>query len=80
MPHIGTKMFFEVKIEKSEKAASRWELNPGHLACAANVITCCHPFAVQSSQASTDTYSSANVCYIMLFTSSWIHKMAKIVK
>ena len=69
-----------MKIEKSEKAASRRESNPGHLACAANVITSCHPFAVPSSRASTDTYPSANVCYIMIFTSSWIHKMAKIVK
>ena len=29
---------FEVKIEESEKAGSHWELNPGHLACAASAL------------------------------------------
>ena len=29
---------FEAKIEESEKAGSRWELNPGHLACAASAL------------------------------------------
>ena len=29
---------FEVKIEKSEKVGSCWELNPGHLACAASAL------------------------------------------
>ena len=31
-------MFFEVKIEESEKAGSRQESNPGHLACAASAL------------------------------------------
>ena len=29
---------FEAKIEESEKAKSRRELNPGHLACAASTL------------------------------------------
>ena len=29
---------FETKVEKSEKAGSRRELNPGHLACAASAL------------------------------------------
>ena len=29
---------YEAKIEESEKAGSRWELNPGHLACAASAL------------------------------------------
>ena len=29
---------FEAKIEESEKAGSHQELNPGHLACAANAL------------------------------------------
>ena len=29
---------YEAKIEESEKAGSRLELNPGHLACAASAL------------------------------------------
>ena len=29
---------YEAKIEESEKAGSRWESNPGHLACAASAL------------------------------------------
>ena len=29
---------YEAKIEESEKAGSRWESNPGHLACAASTL------------------------------------------
>ena len=32
-------MFFEAKIEESEKAGSRRESNPGHPACAASALT-----------------------------------------
>ena len=29
---------YEAIIEESEKAGSRWESNPGHLACAASAL------------------------------------------
>ena len=41
MPHVGIKTkldVFEAKIEESEKAGSRRESNPGHLACAASAL------------------------------------------
>ena len=41
MPHVGIKRIFrcyEAKIEESEKAGSRRESNPGHLACAASAL------------------------------------------
>ena len=53
------------KIEESEKASSRRELNPGHLACAASALPLTY-----DNQTTTSPYKSLPLytdwCYILL--------------